>query len=264
MKPKVSIIIIAYNREKFLAQAVVSVQRQSFSDWELILLDDGSIDGTRKLMEDLAKQDERIRFLFNEKNLGICKTRVRGLAEARGEFVAVLDSDDVWCDKDKLKKQFEFLKNNSEYVLVGGGVVLVEETGGELKKYLNPLTDQAIRRQMLLKNPFAHSTIMYRREATIAAGGYQEETAGEEINAIEDYDLWLRLGKAGKLANLPNYFVNYRLHPGNISVQKRLKLMQATLVLIRHYRSNYPFFWLAWLRRTIRLNLYQIYNSFIK
>lgn len=264
MTPVISVIIIAYNRARFLPEAIASVFAQSFIDWELILVDDGSTDDTAAVIRSYAEKDKRIHCFFNEKNLGICQTRARGLAEAKGEFAAVLDSDDVWSDQDKLKKQVEFLKIQPDYVMVGGGVVITNEAGQEIKRYLNTTSAEKIRLSLLIKNPFAHSTVMYRRAVANEVGGYSEKLDGKEINAIEDYELWLKLGSKGKMANLPEYFVYYRSHPGNVSVQKRLKLMQTTLVLIRHYRNDYPFFWLAWLRRTTRLHLYQIYNFFIK
>lgn len=261
---KVSVIIIAYNRANYLPEAIESVFTQNFIEWELILVDDGSTDGSPSVMRNYAEKDSRVRCIFNEKNLGICKTRERGLEAAQGEFIAILDSDDIWCDTDKLKKQYNFLKNNDKYILVGGGVVIMDEKKHEIKRYLNTCSSAAVHCQMLIKNPFTHSTVMYRRAIALEVGGYSCELDGMEINAIEDYDLWLRLGIKGELINLPEYFVQYRIHSGNISVQKRLKLMETTCLLIKHYRARYPLFWFAWTRRIARLYIYKIYKFFIK
>ena len=125
----ISIIILTYNRAGFISEAIKSALEQSFSDWELIIIDDASQDNTREIAEDYAKKDSRIKYFRNDEHLRISKSRNKALGLARGEYVAVLDSDDVWSDRDKLKKQYEFLERNKDYVLVGGGVIVIDEFG---------------------------------------------------------------------------------------------------------------------------------------
>lgn len=95
-KPKVSVIMPAYNMERYIGDAIRSVQQQTYTNWELLIIDDGSTDSTGEIVEQLAREDERIRFIRNERNIGVARTRNRGFELASGEYVALLDSDDVW------------------------------------------------------------------------------------------------------------------------------------------------------------------------
>jgi len=252
LKSKVSVNIATYNQAQFLGQAIESVLGQSFTDWEMIIVDDSSTDETAKIIEPYLP-DRRIIYLKNKKNLGICATRNRALNESRGEYVAILDSDDVWDDPDKLKKQVDFLDHHSDYVAVGTGIIAVDKNGKEIKRYLNPERDGQIRSQLLAKNPFAHSSVLYRQDIALAVNGYHQT-----LNGIEDYDLWLKLGQKGKLYNFPSYSLNYRRHGSNISTTDQLRLMRENLNLAKKYREFYPGFYYALFRRFIRFKLAQI------
>jgi len=243
-----------YNRGQYLAEAINSILAQDFTDWELIIIDDGSTDDTYNILLPYL-EDPRIKYFKNEKNLGICLTRNRALEKSTGEYIAVLDSDDVWLAKDKLSQQIDFLDFNYEYALVGTGVVIINEKGKELKRYVNPEGAIAIKNSLLAKNSFAHSSVLYRRETVLKLGAYPLN-----LNGIEDYDLWLRLGAKYKLHNLPRYDLGYRKHSGNISLTDRERLMRANLTLIKKYREFYPNFYWAWLRRSSRLFAVRIFS----
>ncbi|MFA5022981.1 MAG: hypothetical protein WC537_01795, partial [Candidatus Paceibacterota bacterium] len=160
------------------------------------------------------------------------------------------DSDDFWADSDKLKKQVEFLDQEAGQVAIGTGVIVSNKDGQELRRYLNPEQDGQIRPRLLAKNPFAHSSVLYRRNIALAVNGYHQK-----LNGIEDYDLWLKLGQKGKFHNLPFYGLNYRQHETNISSTDRLRLMNENLSLVKKYRAFYPGFYRAWLRRFVRLQI---------
>ncbi len=256
LKPKVSINMATYNRGQYLSLAIDSVLAQDFTDWELIIVDDGSTDNTHEVLFPYLK-DERIKYFKNEKNSGICVTRNKALENSIGEYIAVLDSDDVWLAKDKLSQQVDFLDFNYEYALIGTGVVVIDKEGKEIKCYLNPEGALAIRNSLLAKNSFSHSSVMYRREVVASMGSYPLN-----LNGIEDYDLWLRLGSKYKLHNLPRYDLGYRKHPGNISLTDRTRLMEANLTLIKKYRQYYPNFYWAWLRRASRLFVVKVLTLF--
>ncbi len=241
-----------YNRGQYLPEAIDSILAQDFTDWELIIVDDGSTDNTHEVLLPYLK-DERIKYFKNEKNLGICVTRNRALEKSTGEYIAVLDSDDVWLAKDKLSQQVDFLDFNYEYALVGTGVVVIDEKGEEIKRYVNPEGAVAIKNSLLAKNAFAHSSALYRREVALKLGAYPLN-----LNGIEDYDLWLRLGAKYKLHNLPSLDLGYRKHPGNISLTDRIRLMTLNLELIKKYREHYPNFYWALTRREIRLFIVKI------
>ncbi|OJI09298.1 MAG: hypothetical protein COV08_01725 [Candidatus Vogelbacteria bacterium CG10_big_fil_rev_8_21_14_0_10_49_38] len=256
LKPRVSINLPAYNRASFLPATIESVLKQSFTDWELLIFDDGSTDNTKEVLIPFLT-DPRINYHKNETNLGICRTRNLALQASRGQYVAVLDSDDLWLDSDKLKQQVEFLDTHLDHNLIGTGVIELDQANQELKRHLPPVDDEAIRKIILEKNPFAHSSVMYRREVALGAGGYPEN-----LDGIEDYDLWFKLGRHGKFANLGTFALGYRRHPGNISQTARRRLMKENLFLIKKYRHYYPGFLWAWVRRASRLFLIQLLVRF--
>src|SRR3989344_4964531 len=248
----ISIIILTYNRAGFISEAIKSALEQSFSDWELIIIDDASQDNTREIAEDYAKKDSRIKYFRNDEHLRISKSRNKALGLARGEYIAVLDSDDVWSDRDKLKKQYEFLERNKDYVLVGGGVIVIDEHGKETRRYFNRESDENIRGKILFQNQFAHSSAMFKRDAALKVGGYDEN-----LNIGEDYDLWLKLGTLGKMANLKEYLLKYRVHSGNVTL-KRVEALKNNIAIIRKYKDRYPNYYLAYMRRALRLRVYRL------
>ncbi len=234
--PKVSIILPCHNGAKYLPRAIASVQAQTFTDWEFIVIDDGSSDGTAGLVAETSQKDARVKLLRNEKNLGIQKSLNRGLVAGRGEYVARIDDDDEWADKDKLKKQVEFLDSNPEHGIVGTGIIEADENGAEIFRYRQPLRDEDVRRKILKQNCFTHSSVMFRRGAVIELGGYPET---EETKHVEDYDLWLRLGEKWKFANLPDYATKFTLRPGNISSSNKIDQFQKDIRLSRKYLGLY-------------------------
>src|SRR3989344_5076978 len=248
----ISIIILTYNRAGFISEAIKSALEQSFSDWELIIIDDASQDDTREIVEEYIVRDSRIKYFRNDGHLRISKSRNKALGSARGEYVAVLDSDDVWSDRDKLKKQYEFLERNKDYVLVGGGVIVIDEFGKETRRYFNRESDEDIRGKILFQNQFAHSGVMFRREAALKAGGYDEN-----LNIGEDYDLWLRIGVLGKMANIKEYLLKYRVHGSNITL-KRIEALKNNIAIIKKYKNRYPNYYMAYARRALRSLIYRL------
>ncbi len=261
MDKLVSIIMPTYNGSKWLKNAILSIQNQSYQHWELIVVDDGSKDNTAQIIGDLMKNEPRIRYFKNEHNLGIQKTLNRGIKESKGDYIARLDDDDSWPDTDKLQKQLNFLSGNLDYVLVGTGVVMVNEEGKELFRYLLPEKDDVVRRKLLSKNCFAHSSVMFRKSAVEKFGGYGE---GEDVKHFEDYDLWMKLGTVGKFANLPIYGLAYRMREGSLSAINRLYVFKKLLKHIRKYKKSYPRYFMALIRAYTRYALYSIYMKIPK
>lgn len=251
--PKVSIILPSYNGSKYIKRAIESVLAQSFRDFELIIIDDGSADSTPEIAADFCRRDSRIVCLRNEKNLGIQKSLNRGLREAVGEYVARIDDDDFWSDPDKLAKQVAFLDSHPDHILVGTGTIVVDEKGTELMRYLLLDTDNKIRESILGKNYFTHSSVMFRRNPVLLLGGYSER---EEVRHVEDYDLWLRLGRVGKLANMPFYGIKFTMRKDNLSSVNKTDQFKKDIALAWLYRKYYPNFFTAFLRSYLRLILY--------
>ena len=236
MTPTVSIVLPTYNRAAPLERAVKSIFSQSFKEWELIVVNDASTDGTNAFLDELAKKDARVRPVHNVKNNypDISKNLNHGLSLARGKYVARLDDDDHWCDDDKLKKQVAFLDEHPVYVVVGGGTIVVDANDKERFRYFKPETDEAIRARALLANPFTHSTVMFRRNAALAAGGYGS------FNNAEDWDLWLRMGLHGKLYNFQEYFVRYLMNEESKTFIFKRSQSREILAVVAAHRKEYP------------------------
>lgn len=214
--PVVSVVMAVYNSERYLAQAVESILQQTFTDFELVIIDDGSTDRSLKILQRYAAKDDRIR-LISRGNRGIPQTRNELLANARGEFVAIMDSDDV-AIADRLARQVDYLRAHPEVVCVGGAQDWIDEAGRLLLWHQEPETDSEIQQRMLMgqtciNNPSA----MMRRAALMQVGGYDES-----MSQAEDLDLFLKLGELGKLANLPETVLQYRQHRHSISERQQI------------------------------------------
>lgn len=248
--PKISIILPTHNGGEWIKKAIQSVLAQSFTDFEFIIINDDSIDDTEEIIKSFSENETRIKYIKNEENLGIQKTLNRGLKEAKGKYIARIDDDDEWIDRDKLKKQVEFLNNNSDYVLVGTGTIIVDSKNTELSKYLMPQTDKEIRNSILLKNCFLHSSVIFKKDKAMQFNGYSESL---ETKHIEDYDLWLKLGAVGKFANLNTYSVSLKQDNNTISAKNRINQARKSIGEIRKFKNKYPNFLIGYLLSYMRL-----------
>jgi glycosyltransferase involved in cell wall biosynthesis len=237
--PLVSVIIPTHNRKKYIAKAINSVLSQTFKALEIIIVDDGSTDGTDKAIFELIKNSQNIIVIKNKINLGIVSSLNRGIRVARGKYIARLDDDDVWCDDKKIEKQVDFLEKNQEYCIVGGGVIKIDQNGKEIVRYLMPKEDGDIRKTILINNAFAHTAVIFRKDIFKEVGGYDEQ-----FIFIEDWDLWLKIGELGKFYNFQEFFVFYldQEHDNphyyrNYKIRRNVKL---NIKLRKKYRNNYP------------------------
>jgi glycosyltransferase involved in cell wall biosynthesis len=242
MNPLVSIILPTYKTPVFLGKAIKSVQAQTYTNWELVLIDDGLSIDTQKLVETFTKEDDRICYIKNEQNLGIQKSLNAGIRHAKGELIARIDDDDVWTDSTKLEKQVLFFHNNPEYVLVGTNARIVDEKGELLGVYSQPSKDNHIRSRILFKNCFLHPTVMFRKEVVISVGGYDENINSKHI---EDYALWLKLGEKGKVANISEVMTDLTVHTNSLTSQNRLVQAKNMYHMINSYKHTYPNFLLG-------------------
>ncbi len=245
--PLVSILMLTYNRAHFIGEAIASVLAQTYSNFELIIIDDGSTDDTASVVGDF--NDSRIKYIKEPTNLGLVVRRRESLAQATGEYVAVLDSDDSWTSKDKLQQQVTFMEEHGDCVVVGTFITLIDETGKEIKRTTYRVTDKEIRNNFLLRNQFAHSSTVMRTALLKTIPGYR-------FTLSEDLDLFMQLGTIGTLANLPSYLTAYRVH--NISESsKKLALIEEVLKIIKLHQSSYPKYMEAWLK-------YSLYRLWLK
>ena len=233
-RPQISIIITTYNRGNFICEAIHSALSQSFSDWEMIIIDDASEDDTEEIVKKYLEKDSRIKYIKNDKNIGKAKTYNKALSIAISQYIAPLDSDDIWLDRDKLKKQVDFLDANPDYALLGGGIMHIDAHSKPIKKVLFPVYDSVIRNIILQFNPFAQSTLLYRKNVALECGGYSTE-----YKISDDYELWLKIGLKHKFTNIPQVLSGYRIHGGNITHTKRLTAAREILEIVRKYAQYY-------------------------
>lgn len=207
----VSIIMPAYNAAKTLPQAVTSALAQTYGNFELIIIDDCSTDGTGALAQDYCRQDPRIRLLSNRHNSGASQTRHNGVAQARGQWLAFLDSDDVWA-ADKLEKQMSLqISSGADLVYTGSAFI---DSEGNAKDWTLHVPQTICYRKLLKQNLISNSSVLVRRERYLEC-----ECLGEGLH--EDFVCWLRMLRGGAQARgIDEPLLIYRLSPGSKSGNK--------------------------------------------
>lgn len=258
--PRVSIILPTYNGAFLIERAIRSILAQSFKDLELIIVDDGSTDETASIVKKMMATDERIVYTKNERNSGLQKTLNIGLAQAKGEYFARIDDDDEWIDEKKLEQQISFLDENKEYVLVGTGAIILNKKRKEMFRYLMPGEDGEIRNSLLSKNCFVHSSVVLRKDSVRNIGGYDESPATLHV---EDYDLWLRLGKIGKLHNLGVYATVCTHGEESLTSKHHTEQFKKSIALIKKYRHEYPNYSSGLFKARIRFFLFSSFHFLI-
>lgn len=195
-----SIIAGAFNIEKYfsLKKSFESILKQTYTNFEFIICDDGSTDGTWEILCEYAKKDQRIKLLRNEKNKGLAFSLNRCLKEAQGVFVARHDLDD-YCDERRLEKQIDYLKNNPSISILGCQTFLFDENGVWGKDKF-PL--QVTNKDFLFTSPYKHGSVVFRKSVLLQAGGY---TVSKETYRTEDYDLFMRMQMFCKGSNLDEF-----------------------------------------------------------
>lgn len=217
--PLITVITPVFNTGVFLRPAVDSVLAQTLGDFEFLLVDDGSTDGSRDCLAEL--RDSRVRVLLNERNLGVAATRNRALAEARGEFVAFLNHDDIALP-ERLAWQVAFLRWHPAVMVLGTGIETFDGEGRRMPATALPSDDLGIRWKGLLECPVRQSALMVRR-AFIERAGLRYDP---DYRTHSDYDFVMRAIQAGGAANLPEVLTHYRRHPGSLSQRATARLIE--------------------------------------
>jgi len=218
MSPVVSVILPVYNSEKYIREAIQCVLNQTFRDFELLVFDDASTDGTLSVLKSI--EDERFRLIIKGKNTGYTQSLVAGVEMAQGKYIARMDSDDQ-LDSDRFRLQVEWLENHPDIGIVGTYAQTIVETGNaQIWEY--PLSDEDIRCHLLADSPFAHPAVMIRKSVL------QEFSLNYDAHyePCEDFKLWFELMKKTKGANLPLPLLKYRLHAEQTIQTRRNKLLE--------------------------------------
>jgi Glycosyl transferase family 2 len=208
--PLVSVVMPAHNAAAYIGEAVQSVLAQTFSDFELVIVDDGSTDQTREILSRF--NDDRIRILSHDQRLGVVAARNTAGHAARGQYLAVLDADDR-ARPNRLRVQVEYLGSHPQFVAVGGGAQRITADGQRLNTVRYVRDPDLVSWIALFCNPVVHSTLMVRRADWLAVGAYDSA----DLYGTEDYGLILRLLRRGRVSNLPLLLADYRLSPTQLT-----------------------------------------------
>lgn len=218
--PLVSIIMPAFNADKYIEEAIDSVINQTYANWELLVINDGSTDSTAKIVEGFLSRDTRVQLYNNEENKGLCFTRNRGLQLAKGKYIANLDSDDIALP-ERLKIQVDFLESNQDFVLLGAACEVIDQEGKTEYTVTRNVAPSYLKSLLLFSNYFINSSVMYRAKESKAL------QYNPDYPLSEDYQFFVQLSEFGKIANLESSLVRYRVHGNNISAIKEKELEQA-------------------------------------
>lgn len=213
--PRISVIMPVYNTGKYIAEAIESILNQTFTDIELIIINDCSTDRTPEIIAEYALKDQRIRFINNPQNSGPAKSRNDGILQSHGEYIALMDADDI-SHPNRLEKQVAYLDHHPEVMVLGSSVQKIDPAGNPLEVWRLPVEDKIIRWHILYRNSriYCNPTVMIRRDLFSIVSMYNEA-----IRHYEDFELWTRLftHKEITLANLPALLLKYRVHSTSIT-----------------------------------------------
>ena len=213
--PAISVVLPVYNAEVYVREAVESILAQSFTDFELIIINDGSTDGSGAILRELAARDARI-VLVERPNDGLVSALNKGIERARADLIARMDADDV-AIPERFALQHARMVQKPKLAVLGSFTRVMDKTGNMIWLDKYPLTPKGTARWLERDCPVAHPTVMMRRDAVLKAGGYRKA-----FSHAEDYDLWLRMSELGYgFANLPRPLLNYRVHGDNVSAVYR-------------------------------------------
>jgi GT2 family glycosyltransferase len=212
-----------YNGMPWLTETLTSLRGQTFTDFEVVLIDDGSTDDTKGVLRAAAVADARFR-VITQTNQGLVASLNRGIAEARGTLIARLDSDDL-AMPDRLAMQVDFMRRHPDVAVVGSAIRIIDAHGVAHRRQAYPCAPEEVRSALLYGCALAHPAVMMRRDVVLAIGGYRES-----FRHAEDYDLWLRLAEKHELANLPQELLRYRQHGSSVSFRHRQQQALATYV----------------------------------
>lgn len=236
--PQVTVLMPVYNGEKYLREAIDSILNQTFTDFEFLIIDDGSTDSSIKIIS--SYPDSRIKLIKNDNNQGLVYSLNKGLYLAQGEYIARMDCDDISLPK-RLEKQLQFLNTNSNVGTIGTWVQVINAQKEPQTIWQYPSEDFAIKWSLCFNSPFAHPSVMFKKNLILSINGYDQN-----MTNAEDYDLWWRLSKITSFANLPEILLLYRQHNNSVTanywqnhIEKVGKINQTIIENILNQKVNY-------------------------
>ena len=201
--PKISVVMAAFNEDSHISNAILSIQNQTFKDWELVVVDDGSNDDTLAIIRKLADLDDRIILLHNNTNLGLARSLNKGIKISKGKYIARMDADDFSLPT-RLELQFKFMEKNQDISVLGTGASYVDSNGKKLLDVVFPENHDDIIRSLFRSSPLLHPSVLMRSSFIKKLDGYDES-----YYRGQDYDLWFRGKEIGTYHNLQEPLIEY-------------------------------------------------------
>jgi glycosyltransferase involved in cell wall biosynthesis len=236
--PQISVVIAAYNTGQYIGRTLDSLLQQTFSDFEVIVVDDCSADNTATIVKDYQTHDSRIILIDNERNSGQCISRNRGMAIARGKYIAILDADDLSAP-ERLAVQFAYLETHPEITLVGAQGTRIDENDQVIGEINVPTDPLVIKYRLITENVLIQSSIFFRKNEILSIGGYDKD-----YQHVEDFDLYSRLIKNNFIIlNLPQRLVSYRQRQGSVlssSASHRMALKNVYPLIYNNVKVYVP------------------------
>jgi len=228
-----------FNAEKHVKEAIDSVLNQTFKDLELLIIDDGSIDGTEDIINKYKDKDQRVISIKSDTNKGVVHSLNKGLEITRSDFIARIDADDIWIS-EKLERQIRHLNADEDLYMSATAKININDNGEvrEGEKYPHVFEYQEIKQNILKRNIFCHSSVVFRRDILNTVGYYNESFVNSE-----DYEFWIRIIDRHKVEILPDPMVFYRISKDTISYnrikEQRYYAIKAKLMGRRLYRRSF-------------------------
>lgn len=203
--PLASVVIPVHNGERYIKEALESCLNQTYDNFEILIVDDKSEDGTLGILKEFESRDRRVKVFAVEKQDGLGNVINIGIRASKGKYIVRMDADDVMCS-DRIEKQVKYLEENPECVAIGGQIDIIDENSNITRHREYPLTDKELRKNLFLFQPFAHPAVTLRRSTLEEMGLYPEN-----MWKVEDVKLFLILSTKGKFANVPDTVLRYRM-----------------------------------------------------
>lgn len=223
--PSVTVLMVTYNASTYIYESINSVLNQTFTDFELLIYNDGSTDNTQDIVNSI--NDARIKYIHNETNKGLFYARNAALNAALGRYIAILDSDDI-ARPERLSIQYDFMEKNPSVALCGSNAIVIDSHGEIIDKTINKrkLRKANFKAELFFTNIFVNSSTIFRKDIALRAGGYRD------MAPVEDYDLFIRIAEKHAIFVYNQAFVYYRRHNNNVST-KQSKIGDSYLLEIK-------------------------------
>lgn len=248
--PTISVLMCVRNEDVWVSQAIESVLDQTYSDFELIITDDGSSDNTSGVLQHYSTIDDRIQIIQHTASLGLASSLNEQIQIARGRYLARMDGDDI-AQSDRFAKQVEFMDEHPQVGLLGSFCREINSEGNPIGVWERPTSDRALKKTLFSRNPFIHSSVMLRCEVFSVVGLYNES-----MQFAQDYELWLRVAGHFDLANLSEPLIDLRVDWSKLTKKNRRARRYELIILLHYIRSEgFPIWYYFYLLRPFLLSL---------